>query len=209
VLLFCGANQGHAQSRGRPPTQAVACSASRSRRWVVSPDRIGPIPIAGLTIERVRQLCSDARDSLGTLDSHNIPSVVLVRFDGKVLFYPQVARPELSAVASGPVSSVVVEARSVRTAHGLGVGSSLGDVRARYGSVLIVYDELLGAEGMPRHPRGGLPRRIAFVLADFDAVTRAGGGWEGDTLRYSARVPSSIRVQAIEVWRPGLPPPQE
>jgi hypothetical protein len=160
-------------------------------------------------MERLRQLCPEATDSVGDLSNSGLASVVLPAFGGKILFYPQVASPELGAVARGPVSSLLVRTPSVRTADGLGVGSALGEVRARYGSVLIVFAESIGARAMPRHGRGRLPKGVAFVLADFDAVTQAGGGWEGDTLRYSGRVPSSIRVEAVEVWQPRLAPPKE
>lgn len=216
VLLLCvqtasfgNPRDSRAQTGTPRRTQAGPCGSSRSGRWVVSPEHVGPIPIPGLTMERLRQLCPEATDFVGDLSNSGLASVVVPAFAGQVLFYPQVGSPELGAIARGPVSFVLVKTPSVRTASGLGVGSTLAEVRARYGSVLIVFAESIGARAMPRYAQGRPPRGIAFVLADFDAVTRAGGGWEGDTLRHSRRVPSSVRVEAVEVWQPRLAPPEE
>lgn len=191
------ASTRHAEDSVHWQARGVVCGAPGTRRWLVTPDSIGPIALEGLTIEGVRRQCPDARDSVSREVNQNRAVLVLPAFAGKVVFVPAEYRPEWGAVARGRVGSVVVRTMSIRTPEGLGVGSTLAELRARYRRILVVFDEGIGATAVPRAAPGA---GIGFVLRGFDVVTQAGGGWVGDTLRLSNRVPDSTRVEAIQVW---------
>ena len=170
--------------------QRSVCGRPWSEGWVVSPDSVGPIPMAGLTAARLRSICPEVRYTERT----NIEDVLRLRVMEGILEFS--ADPMLN----GRIGSVEVRAPGVRTSGGLGAGSSVGELRSAYGALLVCFSEGRGAYAVPRNaPRWG----VGFILEPFAAVTRAGRGWieNGDTLRASDRVPDSTRVAAILVWR--------
>jgi len=184
---------------------AATCSADSIARWVVTPDSLGPLPIDSLTVEHVRRVCPSARDSQDLDLNGGVPVLVLPGTSGGVLFIP-VWGVQSTGVARGYVASVQVTTAAIRTRDGLGVGSTLEEVRKRLGSMVVVFGEETGAMAVPRSdPASG----IGFALQGFGMVSQAGGGWVGDTLRSSDLVPGATLVDAIHVWSPHPPPPNE
>lgn len=193
ALLWTGAPccvgllAGHS---GPSRSQSTVCGSAPGRRWLVSPDSIGPIPVRGLTAERLRGVCPEVAFSADRLPE---AALELRAFGGSIVFLP-VPAPD------GRIQAIEVRTPWPRTRGGLGVGSSVGQLRSWFGPLLVVFAEGAGAVAVPRRePSGGL----GFMLEHFDEVSRAGSGWVADTLRASERVPAWVRVTAIRVWPAG------
>lgn len=87
----------------------------------------------------------------------------------------------------------MVETPEIRTADGLGVGSTLAELRARFGPMLIYQQQEVGIFAKRRNPYSPLSFRLdeqALILVRF----------AGDTAVASDSVPGDARVEAVEVW---------
>ncbi len=165
------------------------CGRSKPYVWVVTEDSVGPIP-ATSSLEEVRRLCPGARDVMDSLVPYS--AVAIPGFDSKLL----VAETE-AAVPSGRMSVIIVRTPLVRTREGLGVGSTLADLRQALGPMLVLG---LNEQGFFAVPRSRRNSRVQYRLDGFDPAAVPGGWTPADTAAQSDLVPGTARLAEIQVW---------
>lgn len=171
------------------------CGRPHSMPWVITADSVGPIPLKA-SVEEVRLLCPEARDTVDAL--FNYGAVLIPGFGSALRVEPLSFLYIRDTVPRGPMGVVVIETPLVRTVDGLGVGSTLGDLRRLLGPMLILAEPELGVFAVPRsNPRGGRE----FKVGGLDA-TAVPGGWAGDTLANSNLASDNLRVTRVQVWAP-------
>lgn len=169
------------------------CGRPSGSPWVLGPDSVGPISVTA-TFEHVRLLCPGTRDSVDPV-LHKFAALVLPVFNGRVWIEPPPAPSYGPRSLRGPIGSIVVETSEVRTRDGLGVGSTLQDLRKRFGSMLVIPWPEVGFYAVPRAD----PRTpVLFFLGGFDAE-RVRGGWTEDTAAYSDSITGAAVVTRLVV----------
>ena len=85
----------------------------------------------------------------------------------------------------------------MRTREGLGVGSTLADLRKALGPMLVLAVEEQGVFALPRsNPKS----RILFRLGGLEIEAVPGGWTPADTAAKSDLVPGTAQVVEIQVW---------
>ena len=166
----------------------MRCGRPLFYTWRIFADSVGPI-LLDRTIEDVRRSCPGAADSTIAM---GIPELVIPGFGGKLLLEPESAayvRPR------GPIGSAIVRTPEVRRPDGIGVGSTLQDLRAHFGSMLIWVDPEAGFYAVERRPSPF----VYWLEATALATTRF---TEEDSAVASDGVPGEARVEAVMVWSP-------
>lgn len=123
--------------------------------------------------------------------------LVVPGFQGGVAVRPMSFTFDRDTVARGQIGAVIISTPAVATEDGVRVGQTLGQLRARVGSVLIFNDWDDGVHAIPRGRRG-----ITYQLRgpQWDSVP---GGWAGDTLAQSDIVPNETGIVPVFVFRVG------
>ncbi len=192
VVLLPGSHATHTFAQ----SDTIRCGRPARARWVISADSVGPISL-GATFEDLRAMCPGVRDSVDAL-LHKFAALVLPGFNGRVWIDPPPAASYSPRSLQGSIWSVVVEAPDVRTTEGLGVGSTLQDLRRRFGSMFVIPWPDVGVYVVPRaNPRTS----VLFFLDGFDPE-RVPGGWAKDTAVYSDSVTGSAVVRRLLVRPP-------
>jgi len=174
-------------------SETSRCGRPLRARWVIDADSVGPINL-GMTFEEVRALCPGGRDSVDAL-LHKFAALALPGFNGGVWIDPPPAPSYTPRSLRGPIGSVVVEAPDVRTTEGHGVGTTLQELRNRFGSMFVIPWPDVGVYAVPRaNPRTS----PLFFLDGFDPE-RVPGGWSRDTAVYSDSVPGAAVVRRLVV----------
>jgi len=141
-------------------------------------------------LDEVKQRCPGASDVVDTLIPYS--AVAIPGFDSRVL----VAEAE-AKVLGGRLSVIIVRTPSVRTREGLGVGSTLADLRKALGPMLVLAVEEQGVFALPRsNPKS----RILFRLGGLEIEAVPGGWTPADTAAKSDLVPGTAQVVEIQVW---------
>lgn len=137
---------------------------------------VGPLRLA-MRADDVRTLCPEARDTTWQGDEGMTERGLAVSLAGT---------PALVLLAGDTVSRIVVADPGIRTGVGVGVGSTLGELRARYGRMCAGVGEGRVAVWFPAAPG------VSFGLSTEDTGDRATEG------RDPAALPDSARVD--EMW---------
>ncbi len=148
-----------------------------------------------MTFEQIRATCPGARDTIDT----RFAALVLPVFGGGISITPPVAPDYTLSSLAGSIGGILVETPEARTREGLGVGSTVDELRKRLGSMFVALESDVGAYAVPQaRPRWG----IYFFLKSLDP-SAVPGGWTPDSAVYSDSVAGTAVVAWVEVHRPG------
>jgi hypothetical protein len=154
--------------RIRPGSEAIAGGCATSRDATAQRYGVGPVRL-GMTAAAVRGACPEARDTAWRAEG--TPERGLVVSVG--------GRAVVAQLAGDSVVRVLALAPEVRTPAGVGIGSTVGDLRARYGRLCTAAAEGRIAVWSPTAPG------ISFGLPPADS-----GAAPPDSLADAARVAS-------------------
>lgn len=173
VVAAGGGEVAQAQDtiRIRPGSEVVVGGCGGVRDVAVTRYGIGPLRL-DMRAGDVRTLCPEARDSTWKGQEATTERGLAVRLAG---------HPVMLVLAGDRVQRIVVDTAGIRTATGAGVGSTLGDLRARYGRACAGQAEGRVAVWFPAAPG------VSFGL-DSAAVRPAGPRVHPDSLPDDAPV---------------------
>ena len=186
----CQRDTGDAPDQRRPDTATAANRASDScapngRVPAVTSAGIGVARI-GAAVREVAQTCT-TRDTTFTLGEGIDETGAVIEFAGHRV---------LSIVANGSITRLIVADSAFRTERGLGVGSTVGQLREAYG-------RLCGAvgEGTVAVWLAGLPN-VSFGLDTRLSSLPGSGSRLGDD---PSVIPDTARVTSLWVIAEGVP----
>jgi hypothetical protein len=175
--------------RVRPGSAAVAGGCGGVEDASVSRFGIGPVRLEMRSAE-LRALCPEARDTAWTSPEGTAERGLAVRIAG---------RPAVALLAGERVERIVVDAPGLATPAGLGVGSTLEALRARYGRICAGAAEGRVAVWFPAAPG------VSFGLDPADAPAE-GAAPDPAALPGEARVDRLwVRAGADDCPRPPRP----
>ncbi|HEX5724426.1 MAG TPA: hypothetical protein VFX98_03120, partial [Longimicrobiaceae bacterium] len=166
--------------RIRPGSETVVGGCGGVDDVPVSRSGVGPVRL-GMTVDALRAVCPEALDTTWTGAEGMRETGQAVRVAG---------RPLLALTVGDTVARIVVDSAGLRTAAGLGVGSTLAELRGRYGRACAGVGEGRAAVWFPNAPG------ISFGLDSVAARewVAAGGG-------DPAALPDEARVTSLWVRR--------
>lgn len=156
--------------------------------WLITQDSVGPIS-TGVTFERLRRLCPEGRDSFIEPDMYvgfRVPQFVPPLW---VDALPTETLPR----PSGRVALIWIRSPVLRTPEGLGVGSTLSQIRSAFRGTRVLLDNERGIMAVSPSRSG-----VWYILPDA-RLAMARGPWHPDSGVAAEELPGSLRVGEIGV----------
>jgi len=168
------------------------CGWPAQTPWVLSSDSLGPLPLKS-TIESIRAHCANTIESGMPLTSH--AELSITGFNPPLQVLPLMPLGPGDTQAGGQVMRFVIMDPSVMTAEGIGVRSTIGQIRRAYGAIVVVNTMDEGYE-VAVISRPGL----SFTFyGQFDEGFL--GGWGENMLaRRPEELPDTLRVERLNAW---------
>lgn len=175
AALGCGEREAPAVDTSRP---AVAAKCAQDAPPVVTPGGVGVVKLG----EPVTAAECPTRDTTWMASEGVRERGAAVTIGGGILVL-------LSDSASGRLTRIITTDRAFRTERGIGVGSTVGDLRRAHGRVCLTL-----GEGEVVVSAAQLPGLSFATTADYGSVARIGADLE------AAAVPDSARITRMWIF---------